>query len=102
MMKMEDLHTMDLTTNGPPKSSQHVAYLNWYVGPVAPTPHPTRKSLSYFIYKEGTNLDVHLWVFRKAIHANEEKDDAYIINLFFFLLYMTPSWNGERISCNLI
>jgi len=81
-MKMDDLHMMDLTTNGPPKSYQHVAYLNWYVGLVGPTPHLTWKSLSYFIH-EGTNLDAHLWVFRKAIHANEEKDNANIINLFF-------------------
>jgi len=49
--------------NGPPKSSQHVLYPNWYVRPIAPTPHMIRKCLSYPIYKEGTDLDVHVRVF---------------------------------------
>ncbi len=31
--------------NGPPKSFQHVAYLNWYMGPSAPTLHLIQKSL---------------------------------------------------------
>jgi hypothetical protein len=32
------------------------------------------------------NPNVHVRVFRKAIHANGEKDDVDIINLFFLTL----------------
>jgi hypothetical protein len=56
--------------NGPPKSSQHVSYPNWYSRLVAPTPHVTQKSLSYFIYKDNTNPNVHVQVFQKAICVN--------------------------------
>lgn len=69
--------------------------------PIAPTPHMIQKSLLYPIYKEGIDMDVHVWVFRKSINANGEKDYANIINLFCFILCDTPSWNGERISYNL-
>jgi hypothetical protein len=40
-----------------------------------------RKSLLYPIYKEGTDLDAHVWVFQKAIHANGDKDNVNIKNL---------------------
>jgi hypothetical protein len=34
----------------------------------------------------GTNLDAHVWVFRKANQANEERNDPDIVNLFCFTL----------------
>jgi hypothetical protein len=43
-----------------------------------------RKSLPYLIYTIGTHLDAHVWVFRKAIKVNGEKNDVDIINLFYF------------------
>lgn len=54
------------------------------MGPIAPTPHTIRKSLSYPIYKEGTNPDAHVRVFPKAINANGEKDNASIV-LFYIM-----------------
>ncbi len=38
------------------------------------------------IYSIGTDLDVHVWMFQKAIHANGEKRDTNIMNLFYFTL----------------
>jgi hypothetical protein len=67
--------------NGTSKCFQNVLYPNWYVGPIAPTLHTIWKCLSYHIYKEGTNPDVHVSVFQKAINANGEKDNANINNL---------------------
>jgi len=78
------------------KSFQHASYPNWYVGLVVPTPHMILKSLPYFIYKEGTNPDVHVWIFRKAICINKEKDDVGIINLFCFTLCDTISKWGKN------
>jgi hypothetical protein len=58
-----------------------------------------QKSLSYPIYKAGTNLDAHVRVFRKAINANGEKDDANIINLFCFTLHDTILEWGDNFFC---
>jgi hypothetical protein len=45
-----------------------------------------RKSLPYPINIAGIDHDTHVWVFWKAIQANDEKNDADIINLFCFTL----------------
>jgi hypothetical protein len=41
------------------------------------------------------NPNVHVQIFRKAIQANGEKNDANIINLFV-LLFVMPYLSGER------
>jgi hypothetical protein len=54
------------------------------------------KSLPYLIYTIGINLDAHVRVFQKAIQANDEKNDADIVNLFYFTLRDAISKWGEN------
>ncbi len=69
------------------------AYLEFMVPLMVscPTPYSTKsstskKSLPYPIYTMKMNLDVHVQVFHKAIHANGENNDANIIDLLCFTL----------------
>ncbi len=43
-----------------------------------------RQSLNYLKYVKDSNLDAHVKLFKAAIKANSEIDDAKIINLFSF------------------
>jgi hypothetical protein len=67
-------------------SSWNPWYPSWYLVLVTTTPNtpPTRKSPSYRMYIIGIDLDVHVRVFNKAIHANGEKNDSNIVNLYYF------------------
>jgi hypothetical protein len=66
--------------------------MTWYLpsysmAPSLPLMTPTnQKSLPYLIYNVGTKPDAHVWVFRKAIQANGERNDLNIFNLFCFTL----------------
>jgi len=92
-----------LRNDGPPKSFQHVSYPNWYVRPIAPTPHMIWKFFLYPIYNEGTDLDVHVRVFQKAINANGKKDDANIIILFYFTLCDTIlEWEENLLQSKIV
>jgi hypothetical protein len=52
-------------------------------------------SLGIPIYTVEIDIDAHVWVFRKVILANGEKNDVDIINLFCFMLrYVILEW-GE-------
>jgi hypothetical protein len=46
-----------------------------------------RKSLPYLIYIVGTNLEVHVKVFQKAIQVNGEKHNLNIVNFLCFTLW---------------
>ncbi len=63
-------------------------YPPWYPiqPPIVLNIFPSRKSLPYPVYTTQMDPDAHVWVFCKAIHANGEKHDANIINLFYFML----------------
>jgi hypothetical protein len=63
----------------------------WYQPPIVqPILEPTTKlpymKLQYPTFVKGTNLDVHIKVFKKAIKINGETMEANIINLFGFTL----------------
>lgn len=51
---------------------------------LVPNLPPSKKSLPYPIYALGTYLNIHVQMFPKAIHANGERNDAYIVYLFCF------------------
>jgi hypothetical protein len=70
----------------------------WYLAPTSPTlnAHITKKSLPYLIYTIGTDLDAHVHVFQKVIQTNGEKNDADIINLFYFTIKDAISKWGEN------
>jgi len=65
--------------------------------PITPIPSPSRKSLFYPIYIIGTNLNVHVPVFHKAIQANGDKNDVDIINLLCFTCHDAISEWGENL-----
>ncbi len=50
------------------------------------TPPITKKVLLYLRYVIGFDLDVHIWVFRKAINASGKWNNVDIINLFYLTL----------------
>ncbi len=58
----------------------------WYPTPIVPTTsaHISRKSLPYPIYIATIDPNTHVQVFQKVIQANDEKNDANIVNLFCF------------------
>jgi len=64
-------------------------HLSWYPiqPPVAPNPPPSKRSLPYPIYNVKMNLDAHVHMFCKATHANGEKNDVNIVNLFCLTLH---------------
>jgi hypothetical protein len=65
-----------------------VPTMQWYPPPtsithVAPS---SKKPLPYPIYSTKIDPNAHVLVFRKAIQANGEEQDANIMNLFCFTL----------------
>jgi hypothetical protein len=64
--------------------------------PLTPNPPSSRKSLPYPIYTAWMIPNALVWVFRKAIHVNREKNEVDIINLFFVTLCNAISKWGEN------
>jgi hypothetical protein len=54
--------------------------------PPLPPNRPYCQPFNYLEYVEDSNLDVHVRVFKVAIKANNETNDAKIVNLFSFTL----------------
>ncbi len=54
--------------------------------PSLPPNKPYHRPFNYLEYVKDSNLDVHVKVFKVAIRANSEIDDAKFINLFSFNL----------------
>jgi hypothetical protein len=52
--------------------------------PPLPPNRPYHWPLNYPKYVKGSDLDVHVKVFKVTIRANSETNDAKIINLFSF------------------
>jgi hypothetical protein len=70
-------------------STWNLWYPSWYFvqPPITPNLPPIRKSIPYPIYIARTNLNAHVQIFCKAIHANGENNDADIINPFCFTFH---------------
>jgi hypothetical protein len=81
------------------KPTWNLWYPSWYPiqPPITPNPPPSKKSLPYPIYIMGMDLDAHVLVFHKAIHANGKKNDADIVNLFCFTLHDAICEWGEKL-----
>ena len=60
--------------------------VNTYGVPWYPVSAPSRKSLPYPTYEQGSDPDSHIRVFETAVRANRENDAAKIINIFGFIL----------------
>ncbi len=60
------------------------------------TPPLTKKVLLYPRYGIGFDLDVHIWVFRKAINASGKWNNVDIINLFYLILCDDIFWIGGK------
>ncbi len=60
--------------------------LSWYPQAITSIRPPTNKHLPYLIYVKDTNLDAHIWVFKKAIKVNGKTFNRDIINLINFIL----------------
>jgi hypothetical protein len=54
--------------------------------PPLPPNMPFHQPFNYLEYVKDFDLDAHVKVFKVAIIANGEIDDAYILNLFNFTL----------------
>jgi hypothetical protein len=58
-----------------------------------PPNKPYRQPLNYLKYVEDFDLNVHVKVFKVAIRANGEREDAKIVNMFSFtFINIVSNW----------
>jgi hypothetical protein len=77
---------------GPPRPPRYFRLPMVNLGtPPLPPNRPYHWPFNYLEYVKDSNLDAHVKVFKVAIKANNETNDAKIINLFNFTFKNTVS-----------
>ncbi len=57
-----------------------------FVQPIVPYFKPYNRPFNYLEYKNDSDLDVHVWIFKAVFKTNGEMVDEEITNLFNFTL----------------